>query len=226
MIKTKPVKTVTKPLPEDYDSWEEYYFNEWLNELYRSDIIRVFGKHRSTYKLCEKVQVFFAGKRKEASKTIIKEIKYTPDFHSMLYGSTPFIFPYYNKKNKNQETDYLIPGIYADSNNNVIYFEVKGAYTKHLNSSITFKDRQAMLFKSQGIFVNKVIPYSLNNKYKNTLFEQTFCPQKFIDDMVYVKGEKKGQSKIPFTIKTFSQFYDEYQEKLKKYNEQQQQNTE
>ncbi len=215
-MSTTKKTVVKKEVPNSFDSWEEYYFNEWLKELGNYNIISGYSKCRTPFIISEKVTVCFAGKKKESNKTILKKLTYTPDYIASFNYRSMLLTASYGIKNNYPPEAYFLNNLYA-SQNYALYFEVKGAYTKHLNSSITFRDRQAMLYASQDIYVNKVIPYSLNTKYTKTLFELTFCPQKFIDDMVYTKGEKKGQSKIPFLIKTISQFNEEFKQHQTKY---------
>ncbi len=161
-----------------FDSKDELYFSYFLEELYNEGLISEI-QDKISFKISDK---FIYNK-----KVLIKEKYYTPDF----------VF----------KTDDVLNDIFPKVNNEFCYIDVKSEYTKHFNSSITFPDRQAMMLEKNGIYVQKIIPYSFSNK--KCLFRDTFTPEKVIQEERYKrdgKNGKIGESKIKYKITTFNEW--------------------
>lgn len=164
------------------------------------------------------------------SKELIKQKKYTPDFifkleHKLteimtanentilcqdkkqrLIELSNIVFYNHNTKTEQQDCNRLAHSI--EDFYNYIFIDVKGAYTKQFNSSITFPDRQAMLYNYLGVYVNKIIVF--DNKVKSKcLFAKTFTPKKVIDEMIYKRdtgNNKVGDTKIKYKIVTIDEY--------------------
>lgn len=190
-----------------FDSEDEKLFWHWLEELLVLDIIEV-KPDKVTYDLNNSLDIKLIGKNlKEVSKPLIKVKHYTPDF----------IFKF-----KNNEYSYQLNSIsikrfktpLITSEDGWCYVDVKGSYTRNLTSSITFPDRQVMLYQKHNIYVNKVICH--NSKDTDTkgscLFKTTFVPLNFIESSIRKKagknGEIAGETKIKYKIKNIDNFID------------------
>ena len=188
----------------NFDSQEEKFFYDWLLELQEIGLIHTINYNPPSYSLCTEVVIkteintLVRGvvKPKQISRKIIKSKSYTPDFIILFKEGVCFesILDCQDKP----LIDLVI------SLDGFCYVDVKGAFTRNLTSSITFPDRQAMMYFNHSIYVNKVIPYSK----KKCLFKDTFYPKSFIADQIYKVGIKKGQSKLIGEVRTISDFID------------------
>ena len=185
-----------------FDSQEEKFFYDWLLELQEIGLIEFINYNPQSYSLCfeavvkTEINTLVRGviKPKQISRKIIKSKSYTPDF--IIQFKDGLCFDSRLERQNKPVIDLII------SLDGLCYVDVKGAFTRNLTSSITFPDRQAMMYFNHSIYINKVIPYSK----KNCLFKDTFYPKTFINDNIYKVGIKKGQSKIIGDFKTISQF--------------------
>ena len=185
---------------------QEEYFYYWLEELYDNGFISRIEPDQSSFTLNNSLSIDYTkikGKSKltTAQLKLIKERSYTPDFifeftkkaENVFYfieNSSKQVFPFVNKDNK-------------------IYVDTKGEYTKHYSSSITFGDRQAMMWDRHGIYVQIIKAYIKEGK--KCLFEETFTPKKVVKKEVYlkdipIKNIKKGDTKIKFKIRTLDEY--------------------
>ena len=207
-----------------YDSKEEEYFHWWLLELQLAGYVESIKRECESYKLNEKVVAEYEITKAVKAKTkviaqdyvLIKEKHYTPDFEVEWTDKAKGIFTF-------QEGDLLVnsnvPFFFLHSDyemgemdNHTSYIEVKGAFTRNLSSSITFPDRQVMMLKEQGIYVQKIIPFDVSGKVKS-LFQLTFTPSDVIQNEVYkvqTKNNKVGESKLKYPVRTLKQFEDEW----------------
>lgn len=181
-----------------FDSEDEKIFYQWLLELYDNKIVKRIEPDRISFSISDKVEYdsFKKSGKKYVSvkKTLINEKVYTPDFIFELDNA------YAAQLGVERKEKPLLPLII--SNNGMCYVDVKGAFTRNLTSSITFPDRQAMMYQKHQIYINKVIPYGK----KNCLFKDTFYPRSFISDQIYKVGDKKGTSKLSGDVKTIDSF--------------------
>jgi hypothetical protein len=116
----------------------------------------------------------------------VKPKVYTPDFIFSINDKT---FQHANNQHLKVSPDGLV------------YVDVKGEYTKQLTSSITFPDRQAMMWDKHSIYVNKIVP--------TKLFSKTFVPYSLIKTEVYkkdTKTNKVGDSKFKFKVNTYAEY--------------------
>lgn len=194
-----------------FDSEDEKLFWHWLEELLVLDLVEV-KPDKITFDLNDPVEYTVIkqskGKVKKSFReksTLIKAKHYTPDF----------IFRF-KQSNYSQQIDIeplecpIIPLL--TSSDTWCYVDVKGAFTRNLSSSITFPDRQVMLYQRHNIYVNKVICH--NSKDTNTkgscLFKTTFAPLTFIENSFRKRngknGEMIGESKIKYNVKTINEF--------------------
>lgn len=166
----------------EYDSEEEKWFDMYLKELETLGIVTVNNLVYS--------YVIFEGFPKHLGRT--KPKVYTPDF----------VFKF--------DTDSPLSKVLKPSKDGYVYVDVKGAFTRNLTSSITFSDRQAMMWDNHGIYINKVIPHSNKvskvNKTNQSLFCKTFVPKAFKSMMIYKTTKSKGLSKIKYESKTYEEY--------------------
>jgi len=101
-------------------------------------------------------------------RNIIRKINYTPDF-KLIFNAEGL--KRFNRYNHCLTFDKCL----------IAWIDVKGggfAMTKNV-SHATFPVKRAWLYEKTGIYVNKVVPYSIFSKgtrKKQGFFSRTFCP--------------------------------------------------
>jgi hypothetical protein len=194
-----------------FDSNEEKFFYDWLIEMKDNNLVKSIIDSKKTFSICDEVvftteiNTIIKGKKKIKilNKKLLRDKKYTPDFIIELENNVGIDMRL--KAQNKPLTEFII------SSDGLCYIDVKGEFTRNLTSSITFADRQAMMYNRHGIYINKVIPYGK----KACLFKNTFYPKSFIIDQIYKIGIKKGLSKIIGNVTTVKEFI-ELNDTLKK----------
>lgn len=194
-----------------FDSEDEKLFYNWLEELLVLDLVEI-KPDKVTFDLNEPLthNVTIKSKSKkrefiESSLNLIKVKHYTPDF---IFKFKEEGFTY---KLSESSLKYAITPLIT-SNDGWCYVDVKGSFTRNLSSSITFPDRQVMLYQKHGIYVNKVICHNANDTDKkgNCLFKTTFAPLVFIENSLRKRvgknGEAVGDSKVKYKINTLAEW--------------------
>jgi hypothetical protein len=194
-----------------FDSEDEKLFYNWLEELAALDLIEV-KPDKVSFDLNESLSrcatVKSKNKKEEFTETTLNLIKvkhYTPDF----------IFRFkqdgFSMKLSLEHCQFAITPLLTSSDG-WCYVDVKGSFTRNLSSSITFPDRQVMLYQKHGIYVNKVICHNPKDTDKkgNCLFKATFVPLVFIENSLRKRvgknGEQIGESKIKYKINTIQEW--------------------
>lgn len=194
---------------------QELYFYYWLEELYNHGYIDYIHNKQITYPLNNPLTITWNKQLKTKVKPVdvklIKERSYTPDFIFRFSKKSKGIFYYEDSESNNIRP--FFPNLNSD---NLIHVDTKGEYTRVYTSSITFGDRQAIMWDKHSIFVQVVKPYIRLGK--KCLFETTFTPAKVITKEVFLRDDKKrkikkGDSKIKYKTKTLKQFINELQNK-------------
>ena len=185
---------------------QEEYFYYWLEELYDNGFISRIEPDQLSFTLNNPLNIDYTkikGKSKvtTAQLKLIKERSYTPDFIFEFTNKAENVFYFIENSNKQ-----IFPFVNKD---NKIYVDTKGEYTKHYSSSITFGDRQAMMWDRHSIYVQIIKAYIKEGK--KCLFEETFTPKKVVKKEVYlkdipIKNIKKGDTKIKFKIRTLDEY--------------------
>lgn len=172
-----------------FDSNDELYFQYWLEELSKTKLITNIESVIQSIQLSEEVKLEYLENKKKKTITLIKAKYYTPDFIFKCDDSLTVDVITEN------ETKQLTPLFIAS--NGIVYVDIKGAYTKHYGSSMTFPDRQAMVYMNHNIYVNKIIVHD-NIENSKCLFARTFVPKKVQSLLEYKIKSKKGTSKIKY----------------------------
>lgn len=167
---------------------EERWFGYYLEELKQAGYIKGYWYQPPSFVLCEESKHPFKN---------FREKLYTPDYCVMWCDKATGVFV---SDTDNKVPFYLSYPAYS-------YIDVKGSGFKFglNNSDITFPDRQAWLWSTQGIFIQKV-EVSLKPK---SIFEKTFLPQRIKEEEVYTTTGKtwnKGESKIKFNALTLEEY--------------------
>lgn len=194
-----------------FDSEDEKLFYNWLEELLALDLVEI-RPDRQTFTLNEQVcyPVLVPFKKKEDDlvkgvKILIKVKTYTPDF---IFR---FKKPIFSMNLGIEHAQYAITSLITSADG-WCYVDVKGSFTRNLSSSITFPDRQAMLYQKHGIYVNKVICNNAKDTDTkgNCLFKATFAPLVFIENSLRKRvgknGEQIGDSKVKYKINTVQEW--------------------
>lgn len=188
-----------------FTNTQEEYFYYWLEELEKEGYVKNITYNSNSFNLNDSLSVNYkkiTGKKTEIKELkLIKERSYTPDFIFEFTEKAKGIF--YFEENEDKKIFPLI------SKDKKIYVDTKGEYTKHYSSTITFGDRQAMMWYKHQIYVQIIKPFIKDGK--KCLFEQTFVPSKVLKKEKYLKdipnkNIKKGDSKIKFDVKTLNEF--------------------
>lgn len=176
------------------DSWEEEHFLWFLLELKELGVITDVRKGESiemipsvTYfqeRLSKKGKLL-----KPIEKTLLGNLSYTPDFVIKINEESPYVkLPFIQEWlfNQCQGNDALD-----------INIEIKPDYNLHGVSTREFSIRQKVLFYTQGIYVNKIIP--------EHFFEKTFVPKRYL----FTDMSRKPR-KIKFRIKTLEEYVSQF----------------
>lgn len=205
--KNIPLEKITR---DDCDSDEEWYFTCYLRELKENGVIEDADKNLEELELLERpithlTTKYMKTKEKPEVQHLMGTYVYTPDFNINWNRDWRNIF--YSMFNRGKQySKKKVPFLSFSGKFDGSIIEVKGAYTKGTQMYSTNLKR-AWLFDKRQIFVQLIkIP---------DLFELTFTPKEYCDDMIYKIGKNKGDSKIKFETKTCK----EYLTILKKENE-------
>lgn len=141
-----------------YDSEEEWQFSLFCQELVDAGILRRFDRAESI-ELIPHVTV----KNGKKSRVLLRALNYTPDFN-LLWAKPSKLWD--------------VPGSTAPFwiNNDrrlgpVSTIDVKGRFGgPHNNSAVTFPLVQKVLYHTQGVYVQKIVP--------RELFPLTFLPRR------------------------------------------------
>lgn len=209
-MKTKKPVAKTTAKVKFLNSQEEYFYY-WLEELELHGYVKNIKYNLDSFVVNNPLNVSHL-KAKSKSQNIIEDMKlikersYTPDFIFEFTSKSEDIF--YFKPNSVKK---IFPFV---NNDNKTYVDTKGEFTQHYSSTITFGDRQAMMWDKHKIYVQIIKPY-IRESGKNCLFEQTFVPSKVMLKERYIKDMpnkniKKGDTKIKFVVNTFDEFIKNY----------------
>lgn len=170
---------LTEYIDYELDSLDEEWFAEFIIELSIQGLV-VIQSTVDSYKIFDGFSFMSKPRPKH----------YTPDF----------VFKFKCNDLRESMSKYLL-----ESPDGLVYVDVKGNYTKRLTSSITFPDRQAMMWDKHSVYVNKVIP--------EKLFQKTFVPNSLVKSHVYLRDSKhgvKGQSKFKFKTINYVDFIESF----------------
>jgi hypothetical protein len=198
-----------KKITYKFDSGQEEYFYYWLEELFDLGYVDDITGNRTSFILNTSLDITHTKTKKLKTKELksehdlklIKERSYTPDFIFKFNSKSKGIFYFTDKEERR-----IFPLVSKDG---LSYVDTKGEYTSHYNSSITFGDRQAMMWDKHGIYVQIIKAYIREGK--KCLFEETFTPKKVIAKEKYLKdisnkNIKKGDSKIKYKVRSLNEF--------------------
>lgn len=173
-----------------YDSYEEYYFSEYLRELKAAGYIKEIFYHPAPFVLFTSVDYLLKKPIKRRSKTfyviedrlLLRQHSYKCDFlivwnthsenlfYSRLDGFITGLCPFMA-----QQTDSGI----------VSYVDVKGGFSQsRLSADAQFPLNQKWVYQRYGVFIQKVVLISRIKKrssvqYKG-LFPETFVPSRYL----------------------------------------------
>lgn len=174
---------------EDKINYYEQYFECWLQELQDLGIIITYEKQPESFKLFEARSIAYLEqlKTKVNSKSwnLFQPIIYTADFKIVFNKNSPFVKNYvanlgeYFGTNAPQKFLFFTTK-FTRTGHPVVIVDVKPPaqaimFSKGMTSSTSFPIKQRVLYDTQDIYVNKVIPYGS----RDCLFGKTFTPKKF-----------------------------------------------
>lgn len=187
----------------------EKYFEDWLLELEERGDVIMLEKHPQTFTLLSEVSLLYTQqlktKVKDAYFNLFSSIVYTADFKFILHKDSPLC----------KFVTFIEPGSLGDprnvfyctsktrTGNLIIYVDIKPPsralkFSASLGSSREFPIKQRILYDTQNIYINKIVPYGQGK----CLFSQTFTPKTFY----YTESGKKVRS-VGLNNKTKQQLY-------------------
>lgn len=159
-----------------FDSKEEEMFYSWLKEAKDNGFVKEYSYHPKIYNLCEvakvpSVSISKKGRVKHTNRHLLNSLNYTPDFDVVF--SSKFVKVFMRKLDV---FDYLGKHIqlclFNDSPEFTVIIDTKGSFVgKNNNSGITFPVKQKILWATQHIYTQKVVP--------KKWFKKTWCPSEF-----------------------------------------------
>lgn len=173
-----------------YDSFEEYYFSEYLRELKVAGYIKEYFYHSAPFLLSSSVDYLTKKitKRKHGSgfnvesRMLLRQHSYKCDFlilwnthsenlfYSRLDGFITGLCPFMA-----QQTDSGI----------VSYVDIKGGFSQsQLSSDAQFPLNQKWVYQRYGVYVQKVVLVARKKKRSSIeysgLFPETFVPSRYL----------------------------------------------
>ncbi|RJR07939.1 hypothetical protein C4588_06220 [Candidatus Parcubacteria bacterium] len=141
---------------KEYDSREELEMGLWLAEAERHGLVCDIKYHFYSFVLSEKVTVSklvaLKTKNKTVEHTLLNQHKYTPDFSFRI-------------------TSKLIGKLFKSWYHDLhlfVYIDVKGSFNR-FSGDREFSINQKWMWKSKGIYIQKVVP--------SELFLKTWVPE-------------------------------------------------
>lgn len=197
-MKTHKVTEVVGGVTMTFDNRDEWYFALWLDDICREFSGHLFhslawGYKLYTFKLFDKVDVIHKeqGKRKIIEKTqcLLQDATYTPDFS--FYIIRPELKGFVDLA---KET--LIKNALFIRCGGSFHIDVKPSFSRNNAEAAKFSIIQKALWDKHGEYVNKVVP--------ETLFKQTFTPQRYL-----LTDKDMKPRKIGWKIKTVHEWIKE-----------------
>lgn len=183
----------------------ELYFALYLDELMEYKFVKKWGYEVDKFELSEEYgRDYMSIKKSKVIKNrehLLSHSSITPDFTIEWNEMARNIF-FLDTSVPIECKASMIPFRLCTVDNSILksYIEIKGiGNSSVVSSNISFPYKQKWANKSLGIYIQKIIPFSLvpNN---NTLFKNTFYPKKVLLELaIYTKNTKygmKGESKI------------------------------
>ena len=181
----------------NYNSNEEMYFEWYLNDLIKNNIVTRFLYESNTFTLSIAKKYIYTKKLitkvKPIELSLLDEHVYTPDFLIEWNTSSNGLF-YRYIENEGYITKPPFFAIKSLKNGKpYTFFEVKGTFDRN-NMTRLFKINQKWLYDKYGLYVHQVtIP---------DLFKYTFTPERYLHT-----DSSRQLRKINFGIKSFDEYY-------------------
>lgn len=192
----------------------EQFFEWWLLEMLSAGYIKEFFREPETMVVRTTAEYGrykrFKSKEKEVEIfNLFPEIKYTYDYQIIWNKEAEYLF--YEETNEAMVFQFGKPKFIAHYNQElehcVSYVDVKPTNSVQqkggkVSSSITFPLKCRMLWDSQRLFINKVVPIPMRGTgHSMALFITTFTPQR------YLLTNGGGQArKIKFKVKSLKEY--------------------
>lgn len=181
------------------DSMEEWYFTQYLKELKEHGVIVNSYKNEVPIQLSEKVLHVYTEKMPTKDKVNTKHLLhghvYTPDF--FIEWEPKWLNLFYDRYNQGiQKKGHRIPFLTTPGGMDASIIEIKGNFIQ-VDKATEVSNNIKWTFDKHNIFVQKVkVP---------KIFEETFTPKAYSEDMVYKRANSKkkikaGDTKIKFKI--------------------------
>lgn len=189
-----------------FDSHEELIFSWYLQELKEARYVHSWVHHPESYILSPAQRYTYRKELKTKTKlieiTLLREHKYTADFH--IDWGEKAVGVFFNTSFSKKDLRKFPFIVNSDGFNWFSVIEVKPVFSMY-NSQREFALNQKWLYFKHEIYAQKII--ALNPK-KTGLFQTTFTPYKFL----YTPKTKKLKN-LNYKVRTLQEFV---QEKIKK----------
>ena len=169
-----------------YDSQEEIWFAQWLDELKDNGFITSWSRDTETIVVAPPLVSTYKQGKTLKKQTVLRKFHYTPDFIINWDEKAAGLF--YNTLNTSKITQPFI------SQNNVSIVETKPEFDRN-NMTRLFREIQKLLWITQSKFINLVI--------LPELFSLTFTPRAFLKTKTGLK--RKITKWNPLTLQEYLQ---------------------
>lgn len=192
----------------------ETYFEWWLLELKSAGYIKEFFREPETLLVRPSATYGrykrFKSKEKEVEIfNLFPEINYTYDYKIVWTKEAEYLF--YEELNEASVFQFGKPKFIAiydkEEQMSISYVDVKPTNSVQrqggkVSSSITFPLKCRMLWESDRLFINKVVPIPMSGTgHKSALFPLTFTPQRYL-----LTDGGKQLRKIKFKTKSLKEY--------------------
>ncbi len=198
----------------EYKSNEEFYFACWCEELLQNGYIEFYNYEPKSFLLCDKVvevcETQLKTKVKIDTFSLLKELRYTPDFFIKWTDKALNIFV----SSDNYKAVKYTPFIMNEEMNS--YIEVKPTFDKNGTISNTVV-KIKMLYNKHNVFTNLV---QIGTAKKKDFFTKTFLPERAAYTVPKGKTKMRLRTKdskpISNNYLNFEQYRDQLVETIEK----------
>lgn len=197
-------------MAEKKENQYEKHFKNWLEELKKEGLVINYKEQPFTFELFPSYVLEYKEQLKTKVKhlgfSLLRNIKYTPDFRIEFSPDFPGLFGVHEDFGFNDPRGFLL--LYTKLNrkgNPIVYVDIKAhssatRVSSKLASSREFPIKQRVLLENKKVFVNKVIPYG----FKDAFFGKTFTPDSYYYTDKRTKVRSVGKNNYPIIrIKKF-----------------------
>jgi hypothetical protein len=184
--------------PTEYDSLDELYFMWYLDDLVTNGIVKSYHRSKSIVllegrKLPLRVMLKTKVSIQLKQKLLHSSVTYTPDFIIIWSSDEKLVTRYDRQDGFENKTAMFLAREIDEELVSIIDIKPSTTFQTKYNTSYTFSVKQAILFATQGVMVEKV--------QVKSLFKSSFTPTRFLRT-----DANRADRKIHWATKTYQEY--------------------